>query len=349
MEPMKLGLLLRYKGDGGGLRMDLVHEAERLGFESVWSSESYGSDAVTPAAWVLAQTSRIKVGTGIMQIPARTPACAAMSAISLQVMSNGRFLLGIGPSGPQVIEGWHGEPYGKPLARTKEYIEIIRAIFAREKPVEHKGEHYRIPYDGPGATGLGKPLKSIAHPKPGLKIYTASFAPAGLRTAGEVADGTLPIFVNPEKPDEVAKYVIEGMEKAGRGSSLADFDIAPYVRVAMGPDLQKCRDSLKPELALYIGGMGARSKNFYNDYVKRLGYEAEAVKIQEAFLAGRKQEAMAAVPDKLIDETALVGPPERIKDRLKAWKAGAAGNKIGTMLLGGADLDALRVIAEGVA
>jgi F420-dependent oxidoreductase-like protein len=346
---MRLGLLLRYRGNDTGPRMDLVEEAERLGYDSVWSSEAYGTDAVTPISWVLARTTRIKGVTGIMQIPARTPACAAMTAMSLQAMSNDRFLLGIGPSGPQVIEGWHGEPYGKPLARTKEYIEIIRKIFAREAPLQHRGEHYQIPYDGPGASGLGKPLKSIHKPAGGIKIYTAAFAPAGLRTAGEVADGTLPIFMNPEKPDVVANHVLDGMEAGGRPRSLDNFDIAPFVRVAMGPDLQKCRDSLKPELALYIGGMGARSKNFYNDYVRRLGYEAEAAKIQDAFLAGRKDEALAAVPDKLIDETALVGPPERIKDRLQAWKQGAAGNKIGTMLLGGADAAALRVIAEAVA
>jgi F420-dependent oxidoreductase-like protein len=346
---MRLGLLLRYRGNDTGPRMDLVEEAERLGYDSVWSSEAYGTDAVTPISWVLARTTRIKGGTGIMQIPARTPACAAMTAMSLQAMSNDRFLLGIGPSGPQVIEGWHGEPYGKPLARTKEYIEILRKIFAREAPLQHRGEHYQIPYDGPGASGLGKPLKSIHKPAGGIKIYTAAFAPAGLRTAGEVADGTLPIFMNPEKPDVVANHVLDGMEAGGRPRSLDNFDIAPFVRVAMGPDLQKCRDSLKPELALYIGGMGARSKNFYNDYVRRLGYEAEAAKIQDAFLAGRKDEALAAVPDKLIDETALVGPPERIKDRLQAWKQGAAGNKIGTMLLGGADAAALRVIAEAVA
>lgn len=345
---MRLGLLLRYKGDGG-LRMDLVQEAERLGFESVWSSEAYGSDAVSPVAWVLAQTSRIKAGTGIMQMPARTPACAAMTAIALQAMSGNRFIMGIGPSGPQVVEGWHGVPYGKPLTRTKEYVAIVRQIFAREAPLQFKGEHYQIPYTGPGATGLGKPLKSIAKPIPDLKIYTAAIAPAGLRTAGEVADGVLPIFVNPEKPDEVANHVLEGMTAAGRPRSLENFDIAPYVRVSMGPDLQKCRDALKPELALYIGGMGARSKNFYNDYVRRLGYEAEAIKIQDAFLAGRKDEAMALVPDKLIDDTALVGPPDRIRDRLQAWKQGAAGNRIGTLLLGYADVQALRVIAETAA
>lgn len=346
---MRLGLLLRYKGDAGGPDMDLVLEAERLGFESVWSSEAYGTDAVTPIAWVLARTSRIKGGTGIIQMPARTPACAAMTAMSLQAMSHNRFLLGIGPSGPQVVEGWHGVAYGKPLVRTKEYVEIVRKIFARDDPLQHQGEHYQIPYNGPGASGLGKPLKSIHKPTGGIKIYTAAFAPAGLRTAGEVADGVIPIFMSPEKADMIGDHVLDGMAAAGRPRSLADFDIAPFVRVAMELDLQKCRDSLKPELALYIGGMGARTKNFYNDYVRRLGYEEAAAKIQDAFLGGRKDEATAAVPDELIDETALVGPPDRIGDRLQAWKQGAAGNRIGTMLLSVGDIATMRVIAEAVA
>jgi F420-dependent oxidoreductase-like protein len=346
---MQLGLLLRYKGDPGGPDMDLVLEAERLGYASVWSSEAYGTDAVTPISWVLAKTTRIKGGTGIMQMPARTPACAAMTAMSLQAMSNNRFLLGIGPSGPQVVEGWHGVAYGKPLVRTKEYVAIIRKVFAREDVLEHQGEHYQIPYSGPGASGLGKPLKSIHKPTAGIKIYTAAFAPAGLRTAGEVADGVIPIFMSPEKADMIADHVLEGMTAADRPRSLAEFDIAPFVRVAMGPDVQQCRDSLKPELALYIGGMGARSKNFYNDYARRLGYEEAAGKIQDAFLSGRKGEATAAVPDRLIDETALVGPPERIKDRLQAWKQGAAGHRIGTMLLSTTDRAAMRVIAEAAA
>lgn len=346
---MRLGLLLRYKGDAGGPNMDLVLEAERLGFESVWSSEAYGTDAVTPIAWVLARTTRIKGGTGIIQMPARTPACAAMTAMSLQAMSNDRFLLGIGPSGPQVVEGWHGVAYGKPLVRTKEYVEIIRKIFAREEALQHQGEHYQIPYNGPGASGLGKPLKSIHKSMGGIKIYTAAFAPAGLRTAGEVADGVIPIFMSPEKSNMIADHVLDGMAAAGRPRGLSDIDIAPFVRVAMGPDLQTCRDSLKSELALYVGGMGARTKNFYNDYVRRLGYEEAAARIQDAFLDGRKGEATAAVPDKLIDETALVGPPERIKDRLQAWKQGAAGNKIGTMLLSVEDVATMRVIAEAVA
>jgi F420-dependent oxidoreductase-like protein len=345
---MQIGLLLRYQGEVGGPHMDLVLEAERLGYASVWNGESYGSDAVSPIAWVLARTTRIKAGTGIMQMPARTPACAAMTAMTLQAMSGNRFLMGIGPSGPHVVEGWHGVPYGKPLIRTREYIEIVRKAFARAEPVTHSGEHYEIPYRGPGASGLGKPLKSIMKPNPEIRIYTAAFAPAGLRTAGEVADGVQPIFMSPEKVDLITGPVLEGMATAGRPQSLENFDIAPYVRVAMGPDVQACRDALRPEIALYVGGMGARNKNFYNDYTKRLGYEEAAVKIQDAFLAGRRDDAMRAIPDALIDETALVGPPDRIKARLKDWKAAAAGNRIGTMLLSVSDPAAMRVIAEGV-
>jgi F420-dependent oxidoreductase-like protein len=346
---MKLGLLLRYHGEVGGPDMDLVLEAEKLGYDSVWSGESYGTDSVTPTTWVLSRTTKIKAGTGIMQMSARTPAMTAMTALTLQAMSNNRFLLGIGPSGPQVIEGWHGLPYGKPLARTKEYAAILRKVFARENGLEQDSEHYQIPYKGPGATGLGKPLKCILKPIAPIKLYTAAIAPAGLRTAGEVADGVQPIFMSPEKADLITAPVLEGMAAAGRPQSLENFDITPFVRVAMGPDLQKCRDAIRGEMALYIGGMGARSKNFYNDYAKRLGYADAAVKIQDAFLAGKRNDAMAAVPDKFIDETALVGPPDRIAARVKEWKAASKGHRIGSMLLGGADDAALRVIAEAVA
>ena len=322
--------------------MDLVLEAERLGFEQVWSGESYGADAVSPIAWVLARTTRIKAGTGIMQMPARTPACAAATAMTLQLLSGNRFLCGVGPSGPQVVEGWHGVPFGKPLARTHEYIEIIRKIVAREAPLEYRGEHYQIPYTGPGASGLGKPLKSILHGDPSLKFYTASIMPAGLRTAGEVADGTLPIFMSPEQAGEVTAPILAGMQKAGRPPTLANFDIAPYTKIRVGNDLAACRDALRPELALYIGGMGARNKNYYNDYAKRLGYEADAVKIQDLYLDGKQKDAAAAVPDKLIDEIALIGTPERIKDRLEAWKAVAKDGKVGTLVLTGATIEALR-------
>ena len=329
--------------------METVWEAERLGFEAVWAGEAYGTDAVSPVAWVLAQTKKIKAGTGIMQMPARTPACAAMTAMTLQALSGNRFLCGIGPSGPQVIEGWHGMPFGKPLARTREYVAVIRQILERKAPLEHQGEHYRIPYDGPGASGLGKPLRSIIHGDPSLKIYTASIAPAGLRVAGEVADGTLPFFMSPEQAEVIAGPVSpKGSPRAGGGKTLADFDFAPYVRVAIGDDLDRCRDTVRPNFALYIGGMGARSKNYYNDLAKRMGYEAEAAAIQELYLGGKRKEAEAAVPDELIDETSLIGTKERIRDRLQAWKECAADHRVGSLVLAGAGIEAMRVVAEAV-
>jgi F420-dependent oxidoreductase-like protein len=345
---MKLGILLRTAGAVTTLDMDMVLEVERLGYDSAWAGEAYGADAVTPIAWMLARTTRIKGGTGIMQMPARTPACAAMTAMSLQALSGGRFLCGIGPSGPQVVEGWHGQPYGKPLMRTKEYVSIIRQIFARSGPLEHQGEHYQIPYTGPGATGLGKPLKSIVRPNPDLKIYTASIGAPGLRIAGEVGDGVLPFLMSPEKADLIAGPVIEGIANASPAKSLANFDIAPYVRIRMGDDVEACRNAIRPELALYIGGMGARNKNFYNELAKRMGYEAAAVRIQDLFLAGKREEAAAQVPAALIDETSLVGSRDRIVDRLQAWKAVASTGKVRTLLLSGATVESARVVAETV-
>ena len=345
---MKLGMLLRYSGAPGGLKMEEVLEAERLGYDSVWSGESYGTDAVTPTAWVLARTTRIKAGTSIMQMPARTPACAAMTAMTLQALSGNRFILGIGPSGPQVVEGWHGVPFGKPLTRTREYIAIVRQILKREAPLEHQGDQYQIPNTGPGSTGLGKPLKSILHGDPSMKIYTAAISPAGLRVSAEVADGVFPIFLNPERFDVIEGPLREGFAKAGGGKGLQTYDVAPFVPVRLGDDLEACRAGVKQHLALYIGGMGARDKNFYNDYAKRLGYEAEAAKIQDLFLSGRKAEAAAAVPDRLVDEIALVGPKERIRERLQAWKAASREGKVGSLLATGASIEALRVLAEEV-
>ncbi len=342
---MQLGITLKL-GAGNPVDIDTVLEAERLGFSQVWAGEAYGTDAVTPITWVLARTSKIKAGTGIMQMQARTPTCAAMTAQTLQLMSGNRFLCGVGPSGPQVIEGWHGQPYGKPIARTKEYIEIIRRILQREGPLTYEGELYTIPYTGAGASGLGKPLKSIVHADPSLPIYTASITPAGLRAAGEVADGTLPIFFSPDQPNLITDAIEEGMKKSKNSKTLADFDNAPYVRIRMGDDLDKCRDALRPELALYIGGMGARSKNFYNDLAKRLGYEEAAETIQNYYLDGKKREAEAAVPTKLIDEISLVGPADRIKDRMQAWKDVGRSNKVRTMVLTGGTVEALRVAAE---
>ncbi|HTB44195.1 MAG TPA: LLM class F420-dependent oxidoreductase [Acetobacteraceae bacterium] len=345
---MQLGITLRINGATPKLSMDEVLEAERLGYVSVWGGEAWGTDAVSPAAWVLARTTRIKAGTSIMQMQARTPACAAMTAMTLQALSNNRFLLGVGASGPQVIEGWHGVPYGKPLGRTKEYIEIVRKILARDAPLTHQGEHYQIPYTGPGSTGLGKPLRSIVHGDPSLPIYTASITPAGLRTAGEVSDGTLPIWFSPEQADLIAQPIFDGMKQAGKPANLAKFDLAPYVKVSMGPDLQACRDAVRPNLALYIGGMGARSKNFYNDFAVRLGYAEAAAKIQDLYLDGHKKDAEALVPDALIDEIALAGTADRIKDRLQVWKQAAKDGKLTTMVLTGASIEAMRVVAEAV-
>jgi F420-dependent oxidoreductase-like protein len=264
----------------------------------------------------------------------------------LQALSGNRFICGVGPSGPQVIEGWHGVRYGKPIQRTKEYIAIIRAILAREKPLEFHGDQYSIPYDGPDASGLGRPLRSIAHGNPDVPVYTASITPAGLRMAGEVADGNLPIFFSPDAPDVVTGPTLEGRRKAGK--TMQGFDTAPFVRAELGPDVAACRDAIRPELALYIGGMGARKKNFYNDMIAKMGFEAEARAIQDFYLDGKKNEAAAAVPDALIDAISLCGPAERIKDRLDAWKDAPKAGHVGTMVLKGSSVDVLRVVAEAV-
>jgi F420-dependent oxidoreductase-like protein len=346
---MKLGFLVGYSGAEMELPLDRVREAERLGFESVWTSEAYGSDAVVPAAWLMALTTRIKVGTAIMQMPARTPAAAAMTAMTLDQLSGGRFILGLGPSGPQVVEGWHGVPYGKPLLRTREYISIIRKILAREEALTHEGEHYQIPYAGPGASGLGKPLKSIIHGNPKLKIYTATITPASMRNSAEIADGMFPIHMNPERFDLFAPHLEAGFAKCGGRKSLETYDICPFVPVSMDDDLDRARLPVKRNLALYIGGMGARERNFYNDYAKRLGYEEAAAAIQDAFLDGRKDEAVSAVPDRLVDEIALVGSAARIRDRLSAWKEAGRRRHVHAMLLGSAaSIEAMRVIAEAV-
>lgn len=343
---MRLGLTVGYSGARLMLPMDTIQEAERLGFDSVWVAEAYGSDAVTTASWILAKTTKIKVGTAIMQLGARTPACAAMTAMSLDHLSDGRFILGLGPSGPQVVEGWHGVPYGKPLARLKEYVAIVRKILAREEPLNHQGEHYQIPYTGPGSTGLGKPLKSILHGDPALKIYTAAITAGGVKTAAAIADGFFPVWMNPDRFDLFADAITAGFAAAGGTKRLAEFDVAPFVRVSLGEDLEACRRPIKEHFALYIGGMGARSKNFYNDYARRMGYADAAARIQDLYLAGRKAEAAAAVPDALVDDCSLVGPPARIREGLARWKAAAARGHVGTLVVaGGASIEALRLLA----
>lgn len=343
---MKLGILLGYSGKHIDIPLELIRRAETMGFDSVWTAEAYGNDSVTTATWVLAHTTKIKVGTAIMQMPARTPAMCAMTAMSLDQLSNGRFIVGLGASGPQVVEGWHGVPYGKPVTRTREYIQIMRQIMARQGPVIFDGEMYQLPNTGPGTTGLGKPLKSILEGNPEIPIYTASITPAGLRCAGEVADGVFPVWMDPNKFEIIGEHLQKGFDKAGNGKSLQGFDVAPFVSVAMNDDLDAAFDSLRPWLALYIGGMGAKDKNFYNDYASRLGYAEEAARIQDLYLAGKKAEAEAAVPRALLDEVALVGPKDRIRERLGAWKAAGQRGEVGTMLLGVHDPEILELFAE---
>ncbi len=340
---MQLGLALGYWGSGPAEFMPVVEEAEQLGYESVWTAEAYGSDAVVPLAWIAARTETINVGTAIMQMPGRTPANTAMTVATLDMLSGGRAKLGLGLSGPQVVEGWHGVPYGKPLGKTREYVEIVREILEREKPLEHQGEHYQIPYDGPDATGLGKPLKLITHPlRADVPIYLAAIGPKNVRLTAEIADGWLPIFFAPERFDIWAPVLQEGFDKAGGGKSLDAFDVAANCPVILGDDVEACRQFVKPMLALYVGGMGARGKNFYFDLACRYGYEAAAVEIQDLYLDGKKQEAAAKVPDEFVDDIALVGPEERIAEHVEKWKT----SDVGTMIVGAGQPEAVRLMAE---
>ena len=341
---MKLGILSGYSGRNMDLGIERIQAAESMGYESVWTAEAYGSDAVTPAAWILANTKKMKVGTAIMQMPARTPACTAMTAMTLNQLSNGRFICGLGASGPQVVEGWHGVAYGRPITRTREYIEILRMIMAREGKAEYEGYHYNLPYNGEDGTGLGKPLKSILQADTSIPIYTASITETGLATSAELADGVFPVWMNPDRYDVFEPSITKGLKKADR--TLMDFDIAPFVTCILGDDVEACRAPIKGSMALYIGGMGARDKNFYNDYAKALGFEDAAIKIQDLFLAGKKDEAAAAVPDELVDATHLVGPKEKIVERLQAWKAAGEKGHVGNMLIGAGQTEALELIAS---
>lgn len=339
---MKLGVLIGYSGARVTIDVPMIQEAERLGYDLAWSAEAYGSDAATPLAWLAAQTTRLRLGTGIMQIHARTPANTAMTAQTLDHLSGGRFVLGLGVSGPQVVEGWHGVAYGKPLTRMREYVAIVRQVLAREAPLEHAGTYYRIPYAGPDATGLGKPLKSIVHGRADLPVFIAAIGPKNVALAAEIADGWIPVFFAPERFSIFAEHLQAGFAKAGAGKGHENFAIAPYVSVVLGDDAQACRDAVKPELALYVGGMGAKGRNFYNDLVRRYGYEEAAETIQHHYLAGRRDEAIAAVPDALVDEVALCGPRERIAERLEPWR------KIPGLILSARvnSVEALRTLAE---
>lgn len=338
---MRLGLNCGYWGSLPVDNVALAQEADRLGFHSVWTAEAYGSDAVSPLVWLAAKTEKINVGTAIMQMTARVPAMTAMTAATIDVLTGGRMLLGIGASGPQVVEGWHGVPYGKPVTRAREYVEILRKIWKREDPLEFHGEHYDIPCRG--GSGLGKPLKLILHPqRPTIPIYLAAIGPKNVALAAEVADGWLPILFSPDRMKVYQEWLDEGFAKAGTGKDLTNFDIAPTVTIQMGDDVDACRNMVKPFIALYVGGMGARDKNFYFNIACRYGYEEAAHKIQDLYLAGKKMEATMAVPDEFVDEVALCGPRERIAERLSAWKTCG----ITTMICGTWDVNTLRVMAE---
>jgi len=324
---MKLSLMLGYSGAQLDIPVARVQRAEELGFHSVWTAEAYGSDAITPLAYLAAVTSRIKLGTAIMQLAARTPANCAMTAATLDALAGGdRFLAGIGVSGPQIVEGWYGQPWGRPYYRIKDYVAIMRAIWAREAPVAYEGKEISLPFTGEGAVGLGKPLKSILHGNPNIPIFLGTGNEATVRLTAEIADGWLPHGFIPGSMPEYLPWLEQGFARAGNGKSLDNFEIMALTHVEVDKDVQAALDRQKPDVALYVGGMGHKDKNFHKDLMVRRGFGDAAARIQELFLAGRKAEATAAVPDEWVDQKSLVGPPERIKQRYRAWEdSGATG------------------------
>jgi F420-dependent oxidoreductase-like protein len=320
-----------------------VQEAERLGFDSIWSSETYGSDALTPLAWWGSQTQRVKLGTTIIQMSARRPTATAMAAMTMDHLSGGRFMLGLGVSGPQVVEGWYGEPFAKPLARTREYVGIVRDVVARRAPVGSDGEHYPLPLNGghAGTTGLGKPLKSILHPlRERIPTFLAAQGPKNIALAAEIGDGWLPLYYSPYHDAELYRPCLqEGF--ARRGGAPADFEIAPSVPFVVDDDVERAADTLRPMYALYFGGMGARGVNFHQQVVIRMGYGDLAGKIQDLYLDGKKDEAAAAVPTSLIEQLALIGPADKIRHDLEAWR----DSPVTTILVAGPQ-ERLRQAAE---
>jgi F420-dependent oxidoreductase-like protein len=340
---MKLGLSIGYSGARMELPVERVQLAERLGYDCVWTAEAYGSDAVTPLAYLAAKTERIRLGTAIMQLAARTPANAAMSAATVDAMAGGgRFVAGLGVSGPQIVEGWYGQPWGRPYWRLRDYVTIMRKIFRREAPVEHDGREIALPYTGEGSAGLGKPLKSILHMNPDIPIFIGAGNEATVRLTAEICDGWLPLGLTPGTLHEYRPWLEEGFRRAGNGKGFHNFEIYASVHVDVNADVRTALDRLKPEVALYVGGMGAREKNFHKEIMVRRGFGDAADRIQELFLAGRKEEATAAVPDEWVDAKSLVGPPERIKERYRAWLDSGAT----ALTVRSKQDEAVRVIAE---
>ena len=333
---LKLGLATGYWAGGPPPDMpETIAEAERLGFDSLWTAEAYGSDCLTPLAWWGASTDRIRLGTGLVQLSARTPAATAMAAMTLDHLSGGRVILGLGVSGPQVVEGWYGQPFAKPLARTREYVDIVRRIWAREEPITNDGEHYPLPY--PDGTGLGKPLKITTHPRrPDIPIYLGAEGPKNVALAAEIADGWLPVFYSPEHST--------GMYEDALAAAPKGFEVACPVTVVVTDDVAQGLLAVKFGLGFYIGGMGAKSANFHKDFVARTGFAEEADRIQELFMEGKREEAIHAVPDELADAIALVGPEGRIRERLQRW----IDSPVTTLLAGTKDPRALQVLADAL-
>ncbi len=318
---MKLGLSIGYSGAQFKDPTEIVQRAEALGYDSVWTAEAYGTDAVTPLAYLAGKTERIKLGTAIMQLAARTPANAAMSAATVDAMAGGgRFIAGIGVSGPQIVEGWYGQPWGKPYWRIKDYVTIMKKIFAREEPVSHDGPEIKLPFTGEGAMGVGKPLKSILHMNPKIPIYLGTGNEATVKLTAEIADGWLPLGLAPGSMAEYRPWLEEGFKRAGNGKGFHTFEIQASVHVDVSDDVRASLDKMKPEVALYVGGMGHKDKNYHKDIMVRRGFKDAADRIQELYLAKRKDEAAAAVPDEWVDNKSLVGPPSRIKQRFRAWE-----------------------------
>src|SRR5215208_4132830 len=326
---MRLGLHVGYWGLGltSAQQLALVREAESLGFDSVWAAEAYGSDTATVLAWLASQTEKIRVGSAIFQIPGRTPAMTAMTAATIDNLSDGRMILGIGTSGPQVAEGWHGQPFAKPLERTREYVAILRKALARER-VEFQGKQYELPLPD----GAGKALKLMIAPvQERIPIYIAAIGPKNTQLTGEIADGCIPTFFSPEHVGEMRQLLEEGAARAGNGTTIDDsFDIAPTVNVCVNDDDENARDAMRPVLALYVGGMGSRDQNFYNALVRRYGFEQAADEVQELYLEGKKEEAAAALPNELIDMTTLVGPRDVVAERLQVYRDAGVGTLIVT-------------------
>jgi F420-dependent oxidoreductase-like protein len=341
---LKLGLNTGFWASGAPspAALEAVKEAERLGFDSIWTSEAYGCDVLTPLAWWGSQTEKVRLGTAIMQMSARRPTAAAMAAMTMDHLSGGRFILGLGVSGPQVVEGWYGEPFAKPLARTREYVSIVRDAIARQEPVTSGGAHYPLPVNRrEGITGLGKPLKSTLHPlRERIPLCLGAEGPKNIALTAEIADGWLALFYSPHHDAELYRPCLEeGFARRDRPHD--DFEIHASIPFVVHDDVERAADLIRPRLALYFGGMGARSMNFHREVPVRMGYEAEARKIQKLYMDGKKDEAAAAVPTRLVEQLALIGPADKIRHDLEAWRESSV-----TSLLIAGPPETLRQAAE---